>query len=166
MPEETENNDEMSDSNSHSSSDPDEPKGKLRKWWDAVKQKVQDNPYEDIRPETGLLVDVKDILDELNILRTLVQDQQHVYNLWKGTKHDSKANHFPHMTERQEDLRSMVDDVTSIQDAIKSLLDLKQKEATIIEAQTTRRQSDSVMVFTVVTIVFVSLTLSPSSLLI
>ncbi|OQE11585.1 hypothetical protein PENVUL_c002G01829 [Penicillium vulpinum] len=54
----------------------------------------------------------------------------------------------------QEDLNAMVDDVKSVQTAIQSLLDLKQNEATIIEAQATRRQSDSVMAFTLVTIVF------------
>ncbi|KAJ5703809.1 hypothetical protein N7493_010947 [Penicillium malachiteum] len=49
----------------------------------------------------------------------------------------------------------MIGDVESVQEALKSLLDLKQKEATVIEAQTTRQQSDSVMVFTVVTIIFI-----------
>ncbi|OQE43597.1 hypothetical protein PENCOP_c003G00514 [Penicillium coprophilum] len=53
----------------------------------------------------------------------------------------------------------MIGDAQGVQEAIKSLLDLKQREATIIEARTTRQQSDSVMVFTVVTIIFVGVSL-------
>ncbi|KAJ5711677.1 hypothetical protein N7488_005833 [Penicillium malachiteum] len=158
MLQETESEDDMSDSDSPTphSTDTTVSETIFQRFRKVFTQEVQSNPYEDIRVETKLLVQVKDILDELNILRTLVQDQQHVYTLWNCTESESKVYHIPHMVERQEEIKSMVDDVTSVQEAIKSLLDLKQKEATIIEAQNTRKQSANVMVFTVVTIVFVS----------
>ncbi|KAJ5614414.1 hypothetical protein N7528_008068 [Penicillium herquei] len=123
---------------------------------DHLRDEADDNPYDDILRETKLLVEVKDILDELNMLRNLVEDQHHVYSLWNGVDPDTQPNRlkFPHLTERLETIKVMMEDVIGVQEAIKTLLDLKQKEATIIEAQTTRRQSDSVMVFTVVTIIF------------
>lgn len=123
-----------------------------QRWWS---QLAPENPYEDIFMETELLDEVKDILDELNILKTLAQDQKVVDDLWKSA---SKIQGYRHLTplETKEDIESMIEDAKSVQSAINTLLDLKQKEATILEAQATRRQSDAVMVFTVVTIIFVS----------
>lgn len=65
----------------------------------------------------------------------------------------------------------MVNEAKSVQRAIEMLLDLKQKQANILEAEWTRQQSvesrkqsvqttkqgETIMVFTVVTIVFVGL---------
>jgi Mg2+ and Co2+ transporter CorA len=105
--------------------------------------------------ETRLLDEVKDILDELNILKNLALDQKTVYESWKSV---SGMEDYHHITpsEVKEDIEGMIEDSKSVQSAINTLLDLKQKEATILEAQATRRQSDAVMVFTVVTIIFVS----------
>lgn len=107
--------------------------------------------------ETQLLDEVKDILDELNILKTLAQDQKVVDDLWKSFSKIPGNRHLSPL-ETKEDIESMIEDAKSVQSAINTLLDLKQKEATILEAQATRRQSDAVMVFTVVTIIFVSST--------
>ena len=105
--------------------------------------------------ETGLLDEVKDILDELNILKNLALDQKAVYERWKSVSGMEDYRRFT-PTETKEDIEDMIEDAKSVQSAINTLLDLKQKEATILEAQATRRQSDAVMVFTVVTIIFVS----------
>jgi hypothetical protein len=123
-----------------------------KKWWS---QLALENPYEDILMETRLLHEVKDILDELNILKNLAQDQKVVDDLWKSI---SGIQGYRHLTpaETKDDIEGMIEDAKSVQSAINTLLDLKQKEATILEAQATRRQSDAVMVFTVVTIIFVS----------
>lgn len=114
-----------------------------------------ENPYEDISIETGLLDEVKDILDELNILKNLAIDQKAVYERWKSV---SGMEDYTHLgpSETKEDIDDMIEDAKSVQSAINTLLDLKQKEATILEAQAARRQSDAVMVFTTVTIIFVS----------
>ncbi|KAJ5108029.1 hypothetical protein N7456_004704 [Penicillium angulare] len=132
--------------------------GILKQCWRSLSQPIEDNPYEDIVQETKLLNEVKDILDELNILKKLSQDQEHVRSLWTDHVDTSGFNPLVTPNERTKEIESMSEDAKSVQDDIKTLLDLKQKEATIIEAQATRRQSDSVMVFTVVTVVFVSLT--------
>lgn len=103
------------------------------------------------------MVEVNDIQDELNILSTLVHDQQHVCSLWKGPREKSHfEGDYSSIDEREEVIDEMIQDAKSLEDAINKLLDLRQKQATIMEAQATRRQSDSVMVFTVVTVVFVS----------
>ncbi|KAJ5726789.1 hypothetical protein N7493_005816 [Penicillium malachiteum] len=228
---------------------------RFRKWKKSITESAADNRYEDIHREIDLLYQVKDILDELNMLKNLAQDQEHIHSLWKGIelgkgkdagagrikaekmdlemkKRDieiewkeleverkeieltrkattSKASDAedgqvmaieqraedcdkkeieiykkeiilkkrereimkaeigtsdlprksewnPPVTprERVNEIQRMIADAQSVQSDITSLLDLKQKEATIIEAQATRRQSDSVMVFTVVTVVF------------
>ncbi|OJJ50141.1 hypothetical protein ASPZODRAFT_1115189 [Penicilliopsis zonata CBS 506.65] len=136
----------------------DEKKGKKptrgEQVWDLLYKWSRDNPYEDIEVETGLLAEIKDILDELNMLRNLAQDQIHVGALWEKATGKPEWNRPVTPSEREEQIKDMIEDVRSVQDSINSLLDLKQKEATIVEAKATRRQSDSVMVFTVVTIVF------------
>ncbi|KAJ5511931.1 Mg2+ transporter protein CorA-like/Zinc transport protein ZntB [Penicillium expansum] len=86
---------------------------------------------------------------------TLVRDQQHVCSLWKGPREKTQVEgDYSSVDERDAVIVEMIRDAQSLQDAINKLLDLKQKQATIMEAQATRRQSDSVMVFTVVTVVF------------
>lgn len=132
---------------------------KSQAWWS---QLTPENPYEDILVETELLDEVKDILDELNILKTLAQDQKVVDDLWKSA---SKIQAYRHLTplETKQDIESMIEDAKSVQSAINTLLDLKQKEASILEAQAMRRQSDAVMVFTMVTIIFVSLSVCHKS---
>ncbi|KAJ5701245.1 hypothetical protein N7488_008793 [Penicillium malachiteum] len=228
---------------------------RFRKWKKNITESTANNRYEDIHREIDLLYQVKDILDELNMLKNLAQDQEHIHSLWKGIelgkgkdagtgrmkvekmdiemkKRDieiewkeleverkeievlRKASSYkasdaedgqlaaikqraeecdkkeieiykkdiilkkrereimkteiaisdtprksewnPPVTprERVNEIQRMIADAQSVQSDITSLLDLKQKEATIIEAQATRRQSDSVMVFTVVTVVF------------
>ncbi|KAJ5618722.1 hypothetical protein N7528_006833 [Penicillium herquei] len=228
---------------------------RFRKWKKNITESAANNRYEDIHREIDLLYQVKDILDELNMLKNLAQDQEHIHSLWKGIelgkgkdagagrvkaekmdiemkKRDieiewkeleverkeidvlrkatidkasdaedeelasikqreeqcdkkeieiykkeiivkkrereimkaeigtsdipRKSEWNPPVTprERVSEIQRMIADAQSVQSDITSLLDLKQKEATIIEAQATRRQSDSVMVFTVVTVVF------------
>lgn len=113
------------------------------------------NPYENILDETRLLEEIKDVLDELNILKTLAQEQERVDNSWKRIATKVKVSRAVSASEIKMEVESMIEDAKSVQGDINSLLDLKQKEAGIVEAQATRRQSDTVMTFTIVTIIFV-----------
>ncbi|PYH94927.1 hypothetical protein BO71DRAFT_440695 [Aspergillus ellipticus CBS 707.79] len=113
-----------------------------------------ENPYENISHETELLEKTKNILDELNILKTLAQEQRRVNDLWEKMRSNDRIRRAVSPSEIVEDIESMMEDAKSVQSDIRMLLDLKQKEASIIEAQATRRQSDTVMTFTMVTIVF------------
>ncbi|KAJ5930323.1 hypothetical protein N7466_005816 [Penicillium verhagenii] len=119
------------------------------------KEDKPENPYENIYDETELLKEIKDILDELNILKTLALDQDHVNSLLKHTrlKGRSQTPAFS-LGEFSSEIESMAQDAQNLQSDINTLLSLKQQKAGIVEAQATRRQSDTVMTFTVVTIIF------------
>ncbi|KAJ5177912.1 ankyrin [Penicillium coprophilum] len=126
---------------------------RLREWWTSLQTHALENRYQNIQNETRLLREIKDISDELRILKELVNGQEHVNGLWKkivdvqiGRRHTIK--------ETKDDLENMIQEAKSVEEGINTLLDLKQKQATILEARATRQQSDTVMVFTVVTIVF------------
>lgn len=122
-----------------------------------------DNLYADISEETKLLREVKDICDELNMLKNLAEDQDDVWTqVWKGGNRPD-ATTYDTPTEVKAEIEEMVNEAEFVQKAIETLLDLKQKRANIVEAEFTRQQShdtavqsDTIMVFTVVTILFVS----------
>ncbi|KFY15670.1 hypothetical protein V492_01836 [Pseudogymnoascus sp. VKM F-4246] len=137
-----------------------------------------------IDEEIGYLVLIKDILDELNILKSLVKDQKKVWHeafsqyttgiksLEKDQKqvwHDAFSEYTmdkDHLNSREpgeilEMLEEMITDATRVERSINDLLDLKQKQANLSEAQSSRRQAEetamqgtTLMVFTIVTIVF------------
>ncbi|RAH47386.1 uncharacterized protein BO95DRAFT_84082 [Aspergillus brunneoviolaceus CBS 621.78] len=119
-------------------------------YWES--ESTSENPYERIDVETNVLHEIKDILDELNILKSLAHDQDNVVS--QLGKIGSQAKSKFALSEASNDIQGMVRDATSIQADINTLLDLKQKKAGIVEAQATRSQSDTVMSFTVVTIIF------------
>lgn len=117
--------------------------------------KDQDYSYANIARETKLLREVKDICDELNILKTLAEDQEHVWKQFWDPE-DVKSHTFNYDTplEIKTEIEEMIKEAESVLAAFHMLLDLKQKQANIAEAQNTRRQSDTMMVFTVITILF------------
>ncbi|OBT97503.1 hypothetical protein VE01_04518 [Pseudogymnoascus verrucosus] len=139
-----------------------------------------------IDEEIGYLVLIKDILDELNILKSLIKDQKKVWHdafseytteiksLTKDPKkgwHDAFSEYTmekDYLNSREpgeilEMLEEMITDATRVERSINDLLDLKQKQANLSEAQSSRKQAEetamqgtTLMVFTIVTIVFVS----------
>ncbi|KGO38351.1 hypothetical protein PEXP_100890 [Penicillium expansum] len=128
------------------------------------KGKDKYNPYGDITSETELLREVKDICNELNMLKYLALDQESVWKrIWKdGCNQDPTFNHNT-PSEVKKEITEMVKEAEFVQKAIDMLLDLKQKQANIVEAEFSRKQSedtakqsDTIMAFTVVTILFIS----------
>ncbi|XHG03938.1 hypothetical protein AWENTII_007222 [Aspergillus wentii] len=127
------------------------------------------NPYHIISAETELLDEIKDIRDELNILRTLAEDQETVWKqAFKTERLDSqsgfKYNHLCTPTEVRREIKEMALEADMVQNSINTLLDLRQKQASIKEAEFGRlqandtvRQSNTIMVFTIVTIIFLPL---------
>ena len=117
---------------------------------------VSGNQFGDIAREADLLREVKDIIDELNMLRNLAEDQEDVWQqVWSAGRNAYASFTYDTPTEIKDDIGEMINEAKSVQRAIDTLLDLKQKQANIAEAQSTRKQSDTVMVFTVITILFV-----------
>ncbi|KAJ5679666.1 ankyrin [Penicillium macrosclerotiorum] len=141
--------------------------GKIKQWFKRQKPKSQsipDNPYGNIAPEAELLQETKDICDELGMLKSLVEDQQVV---WQQAASPESNTHALLAYEKPADIKAeieeMIIEAESVKKSIDTLLDLKQKQANIIEAKSARqqseetaKQSDTIMVFTVVTILFVS----------
>ncbi|KAJ4236806.1 hypothetical protein NW757_013346 [Fusarium falciforme] len=140
----------------------------------SVKQMPQ-NPCHIISPETALLHQIRDIRDEPRMFRSITEDQEIVWkqafgsDVWKEVfdlsdlKDGLQYYHPCTLTDVKKDLDDMVVEAEVTNDSINTLLDLKQKQASIKEAEFSRiqangsaRQSNSVFIFTVITIVLAS----------
>lgn len=132
----------------------------------------------DIGQETDLLAEAKDIRDELNMIRTVLEYQKQVLadlhdaicEIYLG-EHKSQNELKKKFREQQRIVEMHVKDVDRmdkqterIYHSITDLLDLKQKHANAFEARFARdqaagtaRQGKTIMMFTVVTIVFLPL---------
>lgn len=132
----------------------------------------------DIGQETDLLAETKDIRDELNMIAKVLEDQRQVlpdleaavcdiyrdeqrsqYDVKKRFKEQLKA-----IEMHIKDIDRMDKQAERIYSSITDMLDLKQKHANAFEARFARdqaagtaRQSQTIMVFTIVTIVFLPL---------
>ncbi|KAF2128585.1 hypothetical protein P153DRAFT_293388 [Dothidotthia symphoricarpi CBS 119687] len=132
----------------------------------------------DIGAETNLLAETKDIRDELNMIMKVLEDQRNVLPELELSiidayhkEHKSQTNlkrRFRDMLKTIEthikDLERMDKQAERIYKSITDLLDLKQKHANAFEARFARdqaagtaRQSQTIMVFTIVTIIFLPL---------
>ncbi|KAL6708240.1 hypothetical protein ACN47E_003424 [Coniothyrium glycines] len=132
----------------------------------------------DIGAETDLLAEIKDIRDELNMIAKVLEDQRSVlpdletsiidiYDKNKNQKDLKKR--FKEILKTIDthinDLTRMDKQAERIYKSITDLLDLKQKHANAFEARFARdqaagtaRQGQTIMVFTIVTIIFLPLT--------
>ncbi|KAL2820683.1 hypothetical protein BJX63DRAFT_379980 [Aspergillus granulosus] len=132
----------------------------------------------DIGQETDLLSEAKDIRDELNMIRTVLEHQQHVlddfqevmFDIWKKEQW-SQLEVKKRFKDQQRTIDMHIKDIDRmdkqaerIYSSITDLLDLKQKHANAFEARFARdqaagtaRQGKILMVFTIVTIVFLPL---------
>ncbi|OGM44005.1 ankyrin repeat protein [Aspergillus bombycis] len=132
----------------------------------------------DIGQEIDLLAEAKDIRDELNMIRTVLQHQQDVlldfqdviFGIYQ-VQHRSQYEIKRRFKEQQraidmhlKDIERMDKQAERIYSSITDLLDLKQKHANAFEARFARdqaagttRQGKIMMVFTIVTTVFLPL---------
>lgn len=132
----------------------------------------------DIGQETDLLAETKDIRDELNMIRTVLEHQKYVLIDFQEviceTYQGQNRSQFE-VKKRFKDQQRVIDmhlkdidrmdkQAERIYHSITDLLDLKQKHANAFEARFARdqaagttRQSKTIMVFTIVTIVFLPL---------
>jgi Mg2+ and Co2+ transporter CorA len=129
----------------------------------------------DIGQETDLLAETKDIRDELNMIKKVLEDQQSVIptveaailDIYKDEQRNQQevkkrfADQMKTVTTHIKDIDRMDKQAERIYASVTDMLDLKQKHANAFEARfardqatSTARQSQTVMVFTIVTIVF------------
>ncbi|KXT03866.1 hypothetical protein AC578_8935 [Pseudocercospora eumusae] len=138
----------------------------------------------DVGSETDLLAEIKDIRDELDIIRMVLNHQQHllpdlqraISNIYKHDRRHAaqgtEEEKFEKIFDEQEkiianplkDIERMDKQAERIYGSIRDLLDLKQKHANAFEARFardqaagTQRQGQTIMVFTIVTIIFLPL---------
>lgn len=135
----------------------------------------------DITEETYLVSEIKDILDELNIISCVGRHQASVIEPFMlemlHQTLDTKDKDFHDGTRLRDRIDELQRTAQSTYTALQDLLDLKQKQASVIEARSARRdakasadqaeastslayetvrQGWSIMVFTIVTIIFVT----------
>ena len=136
------------------------------------------NDLLNIDNEAALLVECKDVEDELDILTNVLRQQRQVLNDLDATLRAAKnivrtqrLDLYGKVSEQQRlvdldilDLGRMARQAKSVNDNLTQVLDLKQKHANAVEArfqrkqaEETARQGQTIMVFTIVTIVFLPL---------
>ncbi|KAI0968896.1 hypothetical protein F4678DRAFT_441820 [Xylaria arbuscula] len=138
----------------------------------------------DIGVETSLLAEIKDIRDELNIIMGILDAQLQTVNYLEGFVTDEVRSEGSRRTTdavvseirrrtgeqkrgleaKQKDVSRMNRQALSLYDGLTDLLDLKQKHSNALEARfagdqavIAAKQGQTIMVFTIVTIVFLPL---------
>ncbi|KAM0248964.1 hypothetical protein ACHAP5_003173 [Fusarium lateritium] len=117
------------------------------------------DPYS-ISPEAKVLDTIRDIRDELHMLKSLAEDQELVWKqAFKDSALEDSFQYYQFCTPEdvKKDLDDMLIEVETINNSINTLLDLRQKQASISQANDTAKQSNTIFVFTVITIVFLPL---------
>jgi CorA-like Mg2+ transporter protein len=120
-----------------------------------------------ISKETKLLVECKDIEDELVILYTVIEQQHDILKTMADTLKIPRRRaglQVRLVSQHLLDIQRMQRSANGVSKSLTQLLDLKQKHANAIEArfardqaEDTARQGQTIMVFTIVTIVFLPL---------
>ncbi|PYH92056.1 hypothetical protein BO71DRAFT_485749 [Aspergillus ellipticus CBS 707.79] len=126
------------------------------------KSRRQRLPERDFGEEFNLLYEIKDIRDELEILKSLAVSQQRVWNKAFRIQNKKPSTPFlyshPHEPSMvKSELDDMVREAKSAQDSINLFLDLKEKYTASLDADFGRQQAYTTMVFTIVTIIFLPL---------
>ncbi|RJE22654.1 CorA-like Mg2+ transporter protein [Aspergillus sclerotialis] len=116
-------------------------------------------PKRDVGKEYRLLYEIKDIREELTILKTLAEVQAMVWRQAFNTSEGSESEYSQVQSPRQNllEIKEAAREAESVQDAITTLLDLRQKHAGNQDAEFGRQQANTTMVFTIVTIIFLPL---------
>ena len=157
--------------------------GRFEKFKDEI-EKHKKNPEitdqtSDIAPEINLLEEIKDVLDELNIIKIVLDKQadlfQQLTDLVMGTGAYRLAEtsaekgfvayyrELSGIDDSTREVERMIENAKATYVSINHLLDLRQKNANLQEAAWSRKASQdatkqqrTIMVFTIVTIIFVS----------
>jgi Mg2+ and Co2+ transporter CorA len=138
-----------------------------------------------IAPEANLIVECKDIQDEIGILATVLRQQKDVlsdmertvFKFTGGFLDDTRRQELTAKVSRQQqsidisltELKRMDRQLEDVNTNLAPLLDLKSKHANALEArfqrdqaQATTRQGQIIMIFTIVTIVFLPMSFMAS----
>ncbi|KAH7356037.1 hypothetical protein BKA66DRAFT_474379 [Pyrenochaeta sp. MPI-SDFR-AT-0127] len=106
--------------------------------------------------ETDCLREIKDIIDELKSISAIFKTQEGIL--------DSLSNVLPTIKARHMEVDKMIESAEKVNRSLLDLLDLKQKQASVIQAQSasrvvdeTSKQGNTILLFTVTTIIYATL---------
>ncbi|PLB53435.1 hypothetical protein P170DRAFT_130060 [Aspergillus steynii IBT 23096] len=111
-----------------------------------------DDDWEPISKAADLLDEVKDIRDELTILKAILTQQDNIWTDVHKSPNNPKSERRPHymLTEINE----MIEIIDNIKSSVNEILNLEQNGTSLREAFESVQQGRTLMVFTVITIVF------------
>lgn len=140
-------------------------------------QDIQASRHVDNRRDLDDLLELRDIEDELNTIDKLIREQQACVNemisQYDTLNHQHSKGHngtrylhdvLAFLSDHKEQVDAMLKSAQAAQQAFKDLLDMKQKQANVLEAHLAREQTEvateqsrSIMAFTIFTIIFLPL---------
>ncbi|KAI0112411.1 hypothetical protein GGR51DRAFT_568530 [Nemania sp. FL0031] len=125
-------------------------------WLNLPEGPLAQNRYHIISSETELLHMTRDIYDELQILKSLAEEQDTV---WKQAFSNGNFQHYHYCTpaDIKNELDEIIQGTEQAADNINTLLDLRQAEYSRIQAHDSAKQSNTVLVFTLLACVFLPL---------
>ena len=138
---------------------------------------IQASRHVDNRKDLDALLELRDIEDELNTIEKLIREQQTcvkemLARYQKLNKSHAKGRNgttflldvLGFLSDHESQVEEMLKSARMAQQAFKELLDMKQKQANVVEAHLAREQTEvatdqsrSVMIFTIFTIIFLPL---------
>jgi hypothetical protein len=164
-----------------------------RQWFEGAKD-INDQQHIDNRRDLDALLELRDIEDELNTIRKLIKEQQECVAEMLTRYHGLHRNHGmtdlgvngirflvevdQFLADNEKRIDGMKENAHAAQSSFKDLLDMKQKQASIVEAHLQRdqtylthtqteaaveqsrvatEQSRVILIFTVITIIFLPL---------
>ncbi|KAL4931480.1 uncharacterized protein BDV17DRAFT_256876 [Aspergillus undulatus] len=115
--------------------------------------------HDQLNTEFHLLREIKDIQEELGMMRQVFEEQKGVLSSMAekvplSPVGDAHAAVLDEGARYLGKISTMENQARRTNDSINSLMDLRQRHASLSEAQATGRQGNTIMVFTVVTILF------------
>lgn len=95
--------------------------------------------FGDISLEVELLREIKDINDELNILKLLAEDQERVWQQVFDGGNGARRDIIP--TVVKVEIAEMIHEANQVQESVDKLLDFKQKRASLVEASSASKHA-------------------------
>jgi len=133
-------------------------------WWEGFIKMLETSSGDlsDITAESTLLREIKDILDELNMISLVFEEQN---KIWSKISENQKFGIELARRDREQvslchsKVKSMQKRARMTYESLKDLMDLWQKYATLLQTLESAKQGNVIMVFTIVTILFVGIVL-------
>ncbi|KAH6664613.1 hypothetical protein B0J14DRAFT_242157 [Halenospora varia] len=117
-----------------------------------------------IRQEIRVLEEIDDILDEIGMIKRVLHDQELVMKKVLRWRHQGTTSRganvvqgTDHLHQPLKHFKRLEEDANRVRSSLITLLDIRQREATIDEALENSRQSKALFVFTLITILFAPL---------